>query len=112
MFEGQSQINKKRSEYSQSTFSVHKVAEETINAKLAQEQLNEMAQLIDLRFGHGTWQGIITERAKRIQEAKEHQARLQREARRKKRRAFKCFRYNSRYNSGGCWYYLWCLYIR
>jgi len=84
MFEGQSQINKKRSEYSQSTFSVHKVAEETINAKLAQEQLNEMAQLIDLRFGHGTWQGIITERAKRIQEAKEHQARLQREARRKK----------------------------
>lgn len=84
MFEGQSQINKKRSEYSQSTFSVHKVAEETINAKLAQEQLNEMAQLIDLRFGHGTWQGIITERAKRIQEAKEYQARLQREARRKK----------------------------
>ena len=43
-----------------------------------------MAQLIDLRFGHGTWSGIIAERAKRIQEAKEHQARLQREARRKK----------------------------
>jgi len=84
MFEGQSQINKKRSEYSQSTFSVHKVAEETINAKLAQEQLNEMAQLIDLRFGHGTWSGIIAERAKRIQEAKEHQARLRREARLKK----------------------------
>ena len=84
MFEGQSQINKKRSQYSSSTFSVHKVAEETINAKLAQEQLNEMAQLIDLRFGHGTWQGIITERARRIQEAKEEQARLQREARKKK----------------------------
>ena len=24
-----------------------------------------------MRFGHGTWQGIIDERAKRIQEAKE-----------------------------------------
>ena len=27
--------------------------------------------MIDQRFGHGTWVGIVTERAKRIQEAKE-----------------------------------------
>ena len=30
-----------------------------------------MSQMIALRFGHGTWQGIVTERAKRIQAAKE-----------------------------------------
>jgi hypothetical protein len=27
--------------------------------------------MVDMRFGHGTWAGIIAERAKRIQEAKE-----------------------------------------
>jgi hypothetical protein len=27
--------------------------------------------LVDQRFGHGTWQGIVSERARRIQEAKE-----------------------------------------
>ena len=30
-----------------------------------------MSQMIDMRFGHGTWSGIVTERAKRIQAAKE-----------------------------------------
>ena len=64
MFDGESQINKKRNK--RSMFSVHSVAEETINAKLAREKLNEMGQLIDLRFGHGTWQTILTERNKRI----------------------------------------------
>ena len=30
-----------------------------------------MRQLIDFRFGHGTWASIVAERARRIQEAKE-----------------------------------------
>ena len=51
------------------------VAEETINAKLAQEHMDEMRQLIDMRFGHGTWQGIIAERARRIHEIKEAEKR-------------------------------------
>jgi len=34
-----------------------------------------------MRFGHGTWQGIIDERAKRIQEAKEAELKRKREAR-------------------------------
>ena len=81
MFEGESQINRKRNK--RSMFSVHSVAEETINAKLARERLNEMGQLIDLRFGHGTWAGILKERADRIHAAKEeakkiaHQKRIQ-----------------------------------
>ena len=74
MFEGESQINKKRNK--RSMFSVRSVAEETINAKLAREKLNEMGQLIDLIFGHGTWAGILKERADRIHEAKEEAKRV------------------------------------
>ena len=36
--------------------------------------MDEMRQLIDHRFGHGTWATIINERAKRIQQAKEVEA--------------------------------------
>ena len=35
------------------------VAEETINAKLAQEHMDKMRQLIDMRFGHGTCQVLL-----------------------------------------------------
>tara|TARA_Y100000996_G_scaffold383839_1_gene340098 strand:- start:1404 stop:1889 length:486 start_codon:yes stop_codon:yes gene_type:complete len=52
-------------------FGVDTVAREVIDARLAQEKLQEVATLVDLRFGHGTWSGIVAERAKRIQEAKE-----------------------------------------
>tara|TARA_R110001592_G_scaffold6852_5_gene37783 strand:- start:134 stop:658 length:525 start_codon:yes stop_codon:yes gene_type:complete len=52
-------------------FGVESVAMETINARLAAEQLQEVATMVDMRFGHGTWAGIIAERARRIQEAKE-----------------------------------------
>ena len=45
-----------------------------IDARLAAEQLQEVATMVDMRFGHGTWAGIIAERAKRIQEAKEAEA--------------------------------------
>ena len=61
-------------------FGVDTVAKEVIDAKLAAEQLQEVATMVDMRFGHGTWSGILAERAKRIQEAKEAAA----EARRKK----------------------------
>tara|TARA_R110002167_G_scaffold365264_1_gene589366 strand:- start:623 stop:1147 length:525 start_codon:yes stop_codon:yes gene_type:complete len=52
-------------------FGVESVAMETINARLAAEQLQEVATMVDMRFGHGTWAGILAERARRIQEAKE-----------------------------------------
>lgn len=52
-------------------FGVDTVAKEIIDAKVAAEQLQEVATMVDMRFGHGTWAGIIAERAKRIQEAKE-----------------------------------------
>ena len=87
MFEGEQQIQKKRSKAQKDPFAVNTIAEETINAKLAQEHMQEMKNLINLRFGAGVWEGIIAERAKRIQEAKEaeKQARI---AKRKKHDAF------------------------
>ena len=52
-------------------FGVDTVAKEIIDAKIAAEKLQEVATLVDMRFGPGTWKGIVAERAKRIQEAKE-----------------------------------------
>jgi len=79
LFEGEQQIQKKRSKAQKDPFAVNTIAEETINAKLAQEHMQEMKNLINMRFGPGVWEGIIAERAKRIQQAKEaeRQARLE-----------------------------------
>ena len=85
LFEGEKQIQQQRAKKSGVSlgdqFGIKSVAQEVIDAKLAQEKMAEMKQLIDMRFGHGTWQGIIDERAKRIQEAKEADLKRKREAR-------------------------------
>jgi len=54
-------------------FDTAHIAQETIDAKLAAEKLQEIATLVNLRFGPGTWAGILEERAKRIKEHKEAQ---------------------------------------
>ena len=54
-------------------FSVSSIASETIDAKLAEESLQEIRTLVDLRFGHGVFQSILDERKKRIKEYKEAQ---------------------------------------
>jgi Fe2+ transport system protein B len=61
-------------------FGVNSVAKEVIDSKLAAEKMQEIRTLVDLRFGPGTWQGILDERAKRIQEAKEAAARARKQA--------------------------------
>ena len=75
LFEGEKQVQHKRSKKSGvgvgDQFGVTNVAREIIDAKLAQEQMREIAQMIDLRFGPGTWKTITEERARRIQAAKE-----------------------------------------
>lgn len=83
LLSGEQQIQHKRSKKQNDPFSITNVAQETIDAKLAQEKINEIRQLVDLRFGHGTWQGIVTERAKRMQEAREAAAEAKREKLRK-----------------------------
>lgn len=54
-------------------FGIKNVAQEIIDAKLAEEKMQEMRNMIDMRFGPGTWKSIVDERAKRIQEAKEQE---------------------------------------
>ena len=82
--QGRDEANKAKRDASNDPFSVKSIAEETINAKLAEEHLDEMRSLIDMRFGHGTWAGIINERAKRIREAKEAEEEAKREKMKKK----------------------------
>lgn len=72
LFLGEQQAQKARNKKSGvNQFSVNSVAKETIDAKLAAEKLYEVSVMVDQRFGHGTWAGIVNERARRIQEAKE-----------------------------------------
>lgn len=78
LFQGEKQVQKQRfgdkSILGQSKDAAHAV----IDAKLAQEQLEEMSILIDNRFGYGTWRAIIAERNKRIQEEKQQIAEAKR----------------------------------
>ena len=76
LFAGEKQVQQARNKKASGgglgdQFGVDTVAKEIIDAKIAAEQLQEVATMVDMRFGHGTWAGIIAERAKRIQEAKE-----------------------------------------
>ena len=81
---GQQQVIKERDSKNVDHFAVENVAKEVIDAKLAQEQLYEMKQLIDHRFGHGTWSFILEERKKRLdkrkQAIKEERAKRQKQA--------------------------------
>ena len=80
LFAGEKQVQRARANKSGTglgdQFGVDTVAKEMIDARLAAEQLQEVATMVDMRFGHGTWAGIIAERAKRIQEAKEAAAKV------------------------------------
>ena len=83
-FEGEKQCLKARDKSGADPFATENVAQEIIDAKLAREHLNEMRNLINLRFGPNTWQEILTERKRRIdakkQAIKEERARRQKQA--------------------------------
>ena len=72
LFRGEQEAQKARNKKAGvDNFSVNSVAQEVIDARLAAEKLREVSVLVDMRFGPGTWAGIVAERAKRIQQAKE-----------------------------------------
>lgn len=89
LFRGQEEINKKRSKNAgigmADQFGIKTVAQEVIDAKIAQEKMQEMKNMINMRFGPNTWQEIVDMRAKRIQEERE----LIAAAKRKKRQEAK-----------------------
>ena len=84
LLEGEKQTQQQRAKKSGNSltdqFGIQSVAQEVIDARLAQEQVNEMRTLVDMRFGPGTWQSIVDIRTKRIQEAKEAALQAKREA--------------------------------
>lgn len=84
LFTGEKQVQQARNKKAGAAglgdqFGVDTVAKEMIDAKLAAEKLQEVATMVDMRFGHGTWKSIVAERAKRIQEQKEAAAKARRE---------------------------------
>ena len=85
MFAGEKQIQQKSFGSKSVIGQTKDVANSIIDSKLAQEQMYEMKQLINFRFGHGTWEQIVAERAKRIREEKEAIAEQKRIARRKQK---------------------------
>ena len=83
LFTGEKQIQQARNKKSGTgigdQFGVDTVAKEVIDAKLAAEKLQEVATMVDMRFGHGTWKSILGERGKRLQEQREAEAKARRE---------------------------------
>ena len=84
LFAGEKQVQQQRSKQPGvgmgDQFGVGSVAREVLDARIAQEKMQEIATMVDMRFGHGTWKGILAERQKRIQEAKEAAIKARREA--------------------------------
>ena len=96
LFTGQKQVqeasNKKSGVGLADQFGVQSVAKEMIDARLAAEQIAEVARMVDFRFGHGTWAGILAERQKRIQQAKEQRARQRKIERERQQEMFENFK--------------------
>jgi len=82
---GEQQVIKERDKSGADPFATENVAQEIIDAKLAREHLNELKNLINLRFGPNTWQEILTERKRRIDEVKERKRRAIAERNRKRK---------------------------
>ena len=83
LLDGNAQVQKAKLEKGNSVsdqLGIKSVAKEVIDAKLAAEQMEEMRELIDARFGWGTWKEIVALRQQRIKEEKERLEELRREA--------------------------------
>ena len=79
LLRGHQEVNKKSGQRGlgfKEQFDTSHIASETIDAKLAAEKLQEVANMVNLRFGPDTWKEILEERARRIQEQKEHEKQL------------------------------------
>ena len=70
-------------------FSLGTIAKETIEEKLAEEQVFKMRLLIDRRFGAGTWDGILDKKKQRIREHNAEKKRLREEKEEKDARLYK-----------------------
>jgi len=91
LFRGQDEIEKARNKKAGVSvgdqLGIKTVAQEVIDAKLAAEAMQEMRNMIDMRFGPGTFKTILNLRSKKIKEQKEAEAEARRIQRRKEREA-------------------------
>ena len=81
LFEGEKQVQQQRNKKASGLDQfggIGGVASEIIDARIAAEKLQEVASLVDMRFGPGTWKSIVDERAKRLREEKERIAAIKR----------------------------------
>ena len=78
LFAGEKQVQQERFGSKSLIGQTKDAASSVIDAKLAQEQMEEISILINNRFGYGTWRQIVNERARRIQEEKERIAEAKR----------------------------------
>jgi hypothetical protein len=89
LFRGQDEIEKARNKKAGVSvgdqLGIKAVAQEVIDAKLATEAMQEMRNMIDMRFGPGTFKSILDLRSKKIKEQKEAEAEARRIQRRKQR---------------------------
>jgi len=79
LLRGHQEVNKKSGKRGlgvREQFDTSHIASETIDAKIAAEKLQEVSMMINMRFGPDTWKEILEERARRIQEQKEHERQL------------------------------------
>lgn len=86
LLDGKARIDRaKKHKAAPGQFSIKSIASDTISAKLAEEELYQIKVLIDNRFGHSTFQGIVDERKKRIKAYNEaEQKRLAAKSKRRK----------------------------
>ncbi len=91
LFRGQDEVEKARNKKAGVSvgdqLGIKTVAQEVIDAKLAAEAMQEMRNMIDMRFGPGTFKSILNLRSKKIKEQKEAEAEARRIQRRKEREA-------------------------
>tara|TARA_A100000164_G_scaffold365189_1_gene384471 strand:- start:437 stop:916 length:480 start_codon:yes stop_codon:yes gene_type:complete len=89
LFRGQDEVEKARNKKAGVSvgdqLGIKTVAQEVIDARLAAEAMQEMRNMIDMRFGPGTFKSILDLRSKKIKEQKEAEAEARRIQRRKQR---------------------------
>ena len=90
LFIGEEQVQKARNSKAGVTgmndqLGIKSVAQEVIDARLAQESMQRMRTMIDMRFGPGTWQSIVDTRARRIREERARLEAIRREKIRKQK---------------------------
>ncbi len=89
LFRGQDEVEKARNKKAGVSvgdqLGIKTVAQEVIDARLATEAMQEMRNMIDMRFGPGTFKSILDLRSKKIKEQKEAEAEARRIQRRKQR---------------------------